>query len=72
MVIDGRILRLRILFKENNVMRRYTVFAILSLLLINVAQAQSPKGKLFIIGGGSRPDAMVARIIEEAGLQQGG
>lgn len=31
-----------------------------------------PKGKLFIIGGGSRPDAMVARIIDEAGLRGGG
>ena len=37
-----------------------------------LAQAKPVKGKLFIIGGGSRSDAMVDRIIKEAGLQQGG
>lgn len=37
-----------------------------------LAQTRKPAGKLFIIGGGSRPDAMVDRIIKEAGLQQGG
>jgi len=36
------------------------------------SQAKGSKGKLFIIGGGSRSDAMVDRIIKEAGLQQGG
>ncbi len=36
------------------------------------AQKASALGKLIIIGGGSRPDAMVERIIEEAGLRQGG
>ncbi|HEY5748505.1 MAG TPA: cyanophycinase [Chryseolinea sp.] len=36
------------------------------------AQTKTSKGKLFIIGGGSRSDAMVDRIIKEAGLQQGG
>ena len=36
------------------------------------AQSKSAQGKLFIIGGGSRPDAMVERIISEAGLRQGG
>ena len=36
------------------------------------AQKNQPKGKLFIIGGGSRPTAMVNRIIDEAGLRQGG
>lgn len=29
-------------------------------------------GKLFIIGGGSRPDSLVTRMIEEAGLNYGG
>jgi cyanophycinase len=32
----------------------------------------APKGKLFIIGGGSRPDAMVDRIIHESKLKEGG
>lgn len=31
-----------------------------------------PLGKLFIIGGGSRPSEMIQRMIDEAGLQQGG
>lgn len=34
--------------------------------------AQKPQGKLIIIGGGSRSDAMVERMIEEAGLRKGG
>lgn len=34
--------------------------------------AQTPKGKLFIIGGGDRPLAMVERIIKESGLDKGG
>ena len=55
------------------IMNRYTFFTILAFFLLNTGLAQkAPKGKLFIIGGGSRPDAMVARIISEAGLQQGG
>jgi cyanophycinase len=36
------------------------------------AFAQTPKGKLFIIGGGSRPDAMVDRIVLESGIRDGG
>jgi cyanophycinase len=35
-------------------------------------QQKLVKGKLFIIGGGSRPDEMVERIVNEAGLRQGG
>ncbi len=31
-----------------------------------------PKGKLFIIGGGKRPVAMLQRLIEESGVRQGG
>jgi cyanophycinase len=33
--------------------------------------AQLPKGKLFIIGGGSRPDFLVDRMVNEAGLKIG-
>lgn len=36
------------------------------------ASAQNAKGKLIIIGGGSRPDALVERIIQESGLRTGG
>jgi cyanophycinase len=35
------------------------------------AQQKAP-GKLFIIGGGARPDALVERMITETGLRQGG
>ena len=35
-------------------------------------QAQAVKGKLIIIGGGSRPDDLVERIIAESGLKTGG
>jgi cyanophycinase len=47
---------------------------LLLLFLVNISFSQSKKstGKLFIIGGGDRPDAMVERIISEAGLLQGG
>ncbi len=34
--------------------------------------AQTAKGKLFISGGGSRPDAMIQRLIQESGLDKGG
>ncbi|MGC3944617.1 MAG: cyanophycinase [Chryseolinea sp.] len=44
----------------------------LSCSTLAFSQSKSPKGKLFIIGGGSRPDAMVDRIIKEAGILQGG
>jgi cyanophycinase len=38
----------------------------------DVSNNDTPKGSLFIIGGGSRPPAMVARMVDEAGLRQGG
>lgn len=43
------------------------------LQIVNVnAQVSNNKGKLFIIGGGSRPSAMVDRIIKETGLDKAG
>lgn len=47
------------------------ILLITFLFLINKSTAgeSTPKGKLFIIGGGSRPDAMVNRMIEEAKLR---
>ena len=55
-------------------MKKIIVFFIFGILLsVNSdAQKTAPKGKLFIIGGGSRSEAMVDRIISEAGLRQGG
>jgi len=37
-----------------------------------LAKDPPPAGKLIIIGGGARPDALVDRIIDEAGLRAGG
>jgi cyanophycinase len=45
------------------------VFVLLSLTTV---QAQKASGKLFIIGGGDRPDALMNRLIDEAGVRQGG
>jgi cyanophycinase len=46
--------------------------AILSVVATTMATAQIPKGKLLIIGGGSRPDAIVTRLIKESGIDKGG
>ncbi len=55
-------------------MRKFVLLVLLLFLFVEGSEAQSKasKGKLFIIGGGSRPEAMVDRIISEAGLRQGG
>jgi cyanophycinase len=39
---------------------------------ISCAQQKEAKGKLFIIGGGSRPSAMIDRIISESGIDKEG
>ena len=52
------------------------MFLLLMCFNINTASAQKqqtdPKGSLFIIGGGSRPPAMVDRIIKESGIDKKG
>ncbi|MEZ4793327.1 MAG: cyanophycinase [Gelidibacter sp.] len=53
---------------------------LIALLVLNVVffstltfpQQINSKGKLFIIGGGSRPPSMVDRIVKESGLDKGG
>lgn len=50
-------------------MKKY-LFFLLS-LAFNFTFSQNSKGKLFIIGGGSRPDFLVDRMIKEAGLKSG-
>ena len=50
-------------------------FVLLTILLTSCNPAETtdlPKGKLFIIGGGKRPAAMIQRMIQEAGLDKGG
>lgn len=46
--------------------------ALVLLLLIQTAALAQPKGTLVIIGGGSRPDVIIERIIQESGLKTGG
>jgi cyanophycinase len=41
-------------------------------VLQSCAQKSDSKGKLFIIGGGSRPSAMVDRIVKESGIDKEG
>ncbi|MBV5348307.1 cyanophycinase, partial [bacterium] len=57
-------------------MKQFIVFLLIFFLSSNmqqlVAGERVPKGKLFIIGGGSRSDAMVNRLIDEASLREKG
>lgn len=48
------------------------IWSVLCFSTLGFAQQNTSKGKLFIIGGGSRPTSMVDRIIKEAGLDTGG
>ena len=50
-------------------MKKYLFFLVC--LAFNFTFSQNTKGKLFIIGGGSRPDFLVDRMIKEAGLKSG-
>lgn len=50
-------------------MKKYLFFLVF--LAFNFTFSQKSKGKLFIIGGGSRPDFLVDRMIKEAGLKSG-
>ena len=50
-------------------MKKYLFFLVF--LAFNFTFSQNTKGKLFIIGGGSRPDFLVDRMIKEAGLKYG-
>ena len=44
---------------------------VVTVFLFNFSFSQNNKGKLFIIGGGSRPDFLVDRMVKEAGLNPG-
>jgi cyanophycinase len=46
--------------------------SVFTFLAASLLSPPVPDGKLFIIGGGSRPDAMVSRLIKESGLDKGG
>lgn len=47
---------------------KYSLF--LFLLLANLLQAQTPKGKLFIIGGGDRSDALMNQVLSISDLSK--
>lgn len=49
-----------------------TLSLCLGFILQSCAQDLDIKGKLFIIGGGSRPEAMVKRIANESGIDEDG
>jgi cyanophycinase len=54
-------------------MKKLVVLVLLITCIVQCTVDQSlPEGKLVIIGGGSRPDALVERIISEAKLRTGG
>jgi cyanophycinase len=55
--------------------RLLSILILLAIILAACNQAETadePQGKLFIIGGGKRPAAMIQRMIQEAGLNEGG
>lgn len=59
--------------------RHYTIILLLAILAISCSDMQpqdskreSDKGTLFIIGGGTRPDKLVNRMIDEAGVRDQG
>ena len=56
-------------FISNFKTKKYLFFLVF--LAFNFTFSQNSKGKLFIIGGGSRPDFLVDRMIKEAGLKSG-
>lgn len=48
------------------------IATLLFLAACGTSDQGKPKGTLVIIGGGSRPEVIIERIIQEAGLRQGG
>lgn len=57
-------------------LKQFIIFGlcVCSLMQFHISYAQDPnvKGKLLIIGGGSRPSAIVDKIISESGVDKGG
>lgn len=50
----------------------YRFVFLLSFLVSCTSGSHGPKGTLIIIGGGSRPEGIINRIIDESGLRNGG
>ncbi len=56
------------LFSANIVYRLFSVFSLL--LLCNTSYSQTPKGKLFIIGGGNRSDKLMTQLLSISILEK--
>ncbi|MEM5565891.1 cyanophycinase [Psychroserpens sp. AS72] len=55
------------------ILKKIILFSLFfGLVLQSSAQNSEAKGKLFIIGGGSRPASMVDRIVKESGIDKSG
>ena len=50
----------------NKTVARMVMILVLAALCAGTARAADPKGKLFIIGGGSRPQAMMQKFVDLA------
>jgi cyanophycinase len=55
------------LFSSKNIFKSFLVF--IAILFFNISQAQIPKGKLFIIGGGNRSDQLMTQLLTISSLQ---
>lgn len=58
--------------KKHFILRLYfeKIIIVLFLLIVNLSQAQTPKGKLFIIGGGDRSDNLMKQALSVADLSK--
>jgi cyanophycinase len=56
------------LFSTKNIFKLFSVF--IAILFIHSIQAQTPKGKLFIIGGGNRTDKLMTQLLTVSSLQK--
>ncbi|QBN17577.1 cyanophycinase [Flavobacterium nackdongense] len=50
--------------------KQYLFLFALIVLICNLSQAQTPKGKLFIIGGGKRSDQLMTQLLSISSLQK--
>ncbi|WP_310558334.1 cyanophycinase [Flavobacterium sp.] len=56
------------LFSSENIFKLFSAF--IAILFSTSIQAQTPKGKLFIIGGGNRSDQLMSQLLTVSSLQK--
>ncbi|WP_396171584.1 cyanophycinase [Flavobacterium sp.] len=56
------------LFSTKNILKLLPLF--FAFIIINTINAQTPKGKLFIIGGGNRSDKLMTQLLSISSLQK--